>query len=497
MAAAGDKETETLPAQAGDVACIVLAAGKSTRMRSKTPKTLHPVCGLPLIAHILDALENASVHRRVVVVGHQADVVRNTLDARYSGGDGTLEYALQAEQKGTGHAVQQAEPLLSTHNGTVLVVPGDAPLLTSDALRALIATHLATGAGATLLTAVLPTDAGAYGRVLRDADGSVLSIVEAKDATPEQLALREINTSVYAFQGTSLFRALRDLRPNNVQGELYLTDVIALLREAGQKIGAVIAPDPDMVLGVNTRVELAEVNEKMRRRLLRDLMLGGVTVVDPATTYMDAGVTVGQDSVIHPHTILRGDTCIGEDCIIGPYAHIESARIGNAVVARACFIEKADIADECRIGPYAHVRPQSRLERKVRIGNFVETKAAHLREGVAAGHLTYLGDAEVGAGTNIGAGTITANFDYYTKQKHRTIIGAHTSISSHTTLVAPVTVADGAATAAGSVITYDVPEGALGIARERQTIKEEWVTAKQRAALSEAANSGEKGTQHG
>jgi bifunctional UDP-N-acetylglucosamine pyrophosphorylase/glucosamine-1-phosphate N-acetyltransferase len=472
---AGAWET-TAPPGAADVAAVVLAAGKSTRMRSKTPKALHPVCGHPLLVHILNALAEAGVSRRVVVVGHQADAVRAALDERF--GAGAIEYAEQTEQKGTGHAAQMAEPLLARHAGTVLVVPGDTPLLSGDILAQLIAHHRERGAAATLLTTILPTDAGAYGRVLRDERGDVAGVVEARDATPQQLEVREINTSVYAFSGPHLFRALRDLRPDNAQGELYLTDVIGLLRSAGETVAALVSPDPDVVLGVNTRVELAEVSEKMRSRLLKGLMLSGVTVIDPATTYVEAGVTVGQDTVLYPGTYLLGQTVVGEDCVIGPNAHITDARLGDRVRARACFIEQAEVGDDCKIGPFAHLRPGTCLMAKVRVGNFVETKAATLHEGVAAGHLTYLGDAEIGARTNVGAGTITCNYDGV--RKHRTIVGADSFIGSHSTLVAPITVGSEAFTAAGSVITKEVPDGALAIARERQSVKEGWWAARRR-----------------
>ena len=455
------------------VAAVVLAAGKSTRMRSKTPKVLHPVCGLPILAHILDALAAAGVERRVVVVGYQAETVEAAVDSRY--GAGAIQYAVQAEQKGTGHAVQMTASALAELTGTVLIVPGDAPLLIGDTLRQLLDTHHQTGAAATLLTAMLP-DAGAYGRVIRGADEAVSAIVEARDATAEQKAVREINTSVYAFDAPLLFTALRDLRPDNAQGELYLTDVIALLKKAGKSVQAVVSPDPDVVLGVNTRVELAELGEKMRARLLRGLMLSGVTIDDPATTFVEAGVTVGQDTVIRPFTHLAGTTTVGEDCVIGPHAHLTNTTVGDRSQIRAAFADNARIGDDCRVGPWAHLRPGTVLDARVRVGNFVETKAAHLHEGVSAGHLTYLGDAEIGANTNIGAGTITCNYDGI--KKSLTVIGAGAFIGSNTALVAPVTIGDGAATAAGSTITRDVPPDALAIARERQTIKEGWAASR-------------------
>lgn len=462
------EETDTIT----ETVAVVLAAGKSTRMRSKTPKVLHPLCGQPLLSHILNALGAAGVSRRIVVVGHQAEAVQTAMESEY--GAGTLEYALQAEQKGTGHAVQMVEPLLSPFTGTILVLPGDAPLLTAEILSNLLNAHNARSAAATVLTAVLPNDAGAYGRILRDSHGDVAAIVEAKDALPEQLALREINTGVYAFSGKLLFRALRDLRPNNAQGELYLTDVIGLLKEAGETVAAVVSPDAEVILGVNTRVELAEIGAKLRFRLLKNLMLSGVTITDPHTTYIDATVEIGTDSTIHPFTHLLGKTRIGEECVIGPHSHITSSTIGDRVQARFCVMDSVVVEEDSRLGPYTHLRPGSHIGKRARLGNFVETKATILGDGVSVGHLTYLGDATVGEGTNIGGGTITCNYDGY--QKSRTVIGARNFIGSHTALVAPVTLGDDAFTAAGSVITEDVPADTLAVARERQVNKEGWVS---------------------
>ena len=458
------------PGNNSGVTAIVLAAGKSTRMRSKLPKGLHLLWGRPLLAHILEALAQADVTRRIVVVGHQADAVRTTLDARY--GNGVLEYAEQLEQKGTGHAAQMTASLLADYSGDVLIVPGDAPLLSGEVLASLIAAHRERNAAATLLTAVLKEDAGSYGRVVRDSHGDVVAIVEARDASPDQKRIREINTSVYAFSAPRLFAALQDLRPDNAQGELYLTDVIRLLRDAGETVGAVVADDEEVALGINTKVELAEVGEKMRRNILRKLMLSGVTIPDPATTYVDAEVSVGSDTILYPGTHLRGATTIGEDCEIGPNADITDTLIGNNVRARYCVMELAEVGDRCKIGPYAHLRPGAILKAGVRIGNFVEIKAAILHEGVAAGHLSYLGDAEIGERTNIGAGTITCNYDGF--KKHRTVIGANSFIGTHSTLVAPVVIGNESFTAAGSVITKEVPDGALAVARERQVVREGW-----------------------
>lgn len=451
------------------IAAVVLAAGKSTRMRSRLPKVLHPVCGRPILAHILHALTDAGVGRRIAVVGHEAETVRGAIDNYF--GAGQIEYAYQTEQKGTGHAVQMAENAFDGFTGTVLVLAGDTPLLSSEVLKLLLTEHAQTGATATVLTAVLP-DAGAYGRIVRGENGEVLGIVEAKDATPEQKRIGEINTGVFAFDAVALFTALRDLQPNNAQGELYLTDVLGLLRNAGKTVRAVVSTDTDVILGVNTRVELAEIGAKMRSRILRDLMLSGVTIEDPANTYVEAGVTIGQDTTLLPLTRLAGKTIIGEGCVLGPNANITDATIGDNVKARACFIESAVVGNNCKVGPFAHIRPGSRLEAGARIGNFVEINRSTLGEKVAAGHLTYIGDATVGAGTNIGAGTITCNYDGYAK--HKTVIGENAFIGTHSTLVAPVSVGDRAFVAAASAVTEDVPADALAIARQRQTTKEGW-----------------------
>jgi bifunctional UDP-N-acetylglucosamine pyrophosphorylase/glucosamine-1-phosphate N-acetyltransferase len=430
------------------VAAVILAAGKSTRMRSKVPKTLHRVCGKPILHHVLDAARGAGIGRCVVVVGHEAQVV---IDALQGTGD-AVSFVHQAEQKGTGHAVQMAAGALSDHTGPVLVLAGDTPLLTAETVAALCAAH--TG-GATVLTAILD-DAGSYGRIVRDADGAVIGIVEARDATPEQAAIREINAGMYLFDGPALFTALAALRPDNAQGELYLTDVIGLLRRDGLPVRAVIAPDAAVTLGVNTRIELADCETRLRRRILDALMLSGVTVIDPATTYVDADVAVGQDTVLHPGTVLTAGTVIGDDCVIGPYTVIEDSVVDAG----------------SRVGPFARIRPRSVIGRGGKIGNFVELKNAQLGHNVSAGHLTYLGDATIGANTNIGAGTITCNWDGF--QKHRTEIGAGAFIGSNATLVAPVTVEDGAATAAGSVINRRVPTGDLALGRARQENKEGW-----------------------
>lgn len=454
-----------------NVAALVLAAGKSTRMKSRTPKALHPLLGKPLLRFALEAAAGAGAGRSVVVVGHQAEAVKAAMGPDF-------EYVFQAEQRGTGHAVHMAEALLGDWDGPLLVLPGDAPLITAELLRALIDTHTQSNAAATLLTAVLP-DAGSYGRIVRDGqDGPVRAIVEARDATPEQLKIGEIGTSIYAFDPPKLFAALRQVTPQNAQGELYLTDVIALLASQGERVEALTSPDADVVKGVNTRVELVELSQVLQNKIHRALMLEGVTIVDPLTTYIEAAVDIGQDTVVHPFSVLSGVTDIGQNCQIGPGARLSDARIGSGVQIRDSYVTASDIGDGTRIGPFANIRPGSVVGQNVKIGDFVELKNATLGDGVSAGHLTYLGDATVGPNTNIGAGTITCNYDG--QSKHRTDIGSGAFIGTHSTLVAPVSVGDDAWTAAGSVITQDVPNGALGIGRTRQVNKEGWAAKKRR-----------------
>ena len=445
-------------------AAIILAAGKSTRMRSKLPKPLHPVCGLPLTAHVICACRSAGISRIGVVVGHEANAVKAGL------GDG-VEYALQETPRGTGDAVSAAQALLGDWTGTIVVLVGDMPLLPVESLQVLLQSHRDSGAAATLLTA-LSEDATGYGRIVRGANGGVLRIVEEKDATPKERALREWNPSIYAFRGPELWSALADVRPDNAQGEFYLTDTVGILVARGKRVEAVPAADPRFVLGVNNRVELAHVAALMRTRINESLMLSGVSLTDPATTYIDADVEIGQDTVIEPNTYLLGGTRIGEDCRIGPGARIERSRIGNNVKISLSQVTESVLEDGVRVGPFAHLRPKTHLGPNVKIGDFVEVKNATLGRGAQASHLSYIGDADIGAGTNIGAGAITCNYDGH--KKYRTVVGENAFIGSNTTLIAPITIGDGAFIAAGSPVPEDVPPGALAIARQRPVIKPEW-----------------------
>ncbi len=455
---------------------VVMAAGKSTRMKSRLPKPLHPLCGKPLLSYVLDACLQAGCSRLIVVVGHEAERVQEMFH-------GQCEFVLQEQQLGTGHAVMVTQPALQNYQGDLLVLPGDTPLIDGHTLQTLVEHHQRTNAVATLLSAVLPHDAGMYGRVLRDSFGNVLGIVEAKDASPEQLAVREINTSIYCFKAPALFDALQRLRPDNAQGEYYLTDVIGLFTQEGRKVEAVVADDWQVTLGVNTRVELADVASRLRWRIMERLMLSGVTIVDPASTYIDADVQVGQDTTIYPNTYLLGSTVIGEECQIGPMARIENSQLGDRVTVLASQVVESTLDDDVRVGPFANLRPGTVVGKRSKIGDFVEVKNAVIEEDVSMAHLTYVGDANVGAGTNIGAGTITCNYDG--NRKHRTVIGKGCFIGSHATLIAPVEIGDGAYVAAASPVNQNVPPESLAIARCRQEVKEGWAKRRREQSSSE------------
>ena len=444
---------------------IVMAAGKGTRMKSEHPKAITPLLGQPLTRYVLQALEAAGVAPIIVVVGHGADAVQRALGERY-------RYALQAEQLGTGHAVMQAIPHLPSEATHVLIAAGDSPLVTPEVFRTLYEVAQQTNAACVLATALLEDPTG-YGRILRDTKGAVVGIVEEKDATPQQKAIREVCTSFYCFRTDALRDALPRLSNQNAQGEYYLTDAIGLLASAGARVDAWQSPDPTLLLGVNTRWELAQVGHTLRMRLLKQLCLEGIAVVDPATTYIEPTVRIGRDTVIEPNTHLRGATTIGANCTLGPDLYIQDSTVGEGCHLFRSHIVGARIDSEVAVGPFAHIRPGTVLHTGVRVGDFVEIKNAEVGEGTKVLHLTYLGDATVGKNTNIGAGTITCNYDG--ERKHRTVIGDGVFVGSHATLVAPLTIGDGAYIAAGSPITDDVPPESLAIARSYQTIKAGWV----------------------
>ncbi|MBI3979752.1 MAG: bifunctional UDP-N-acetylglucosamine diphosphorylase/glucosamine-1-phosphate N-acetyltransferase GlmU [Chloroflexi bacterium] len=432
------------------LAAVILAAGKGTRMKSRLPKVLHPIAGRAMVEYVIRAAQEAGVERSVLVVGHDAERVRAHL------GD-EVEYAIQPEQLGTGDAVAAARRLLADGPADVLVLYGDTPLLTAETLRALVGDHRMGGATLTFLSCAVPEPAG-LGRVIRAAGGAVADIVEEREATPEQRLLREINCGVYCFRASWLWPNLDRLERRS-GGEAYLTDLVRLAVAEGHRVRSVDLADPGESLGVNTRVQLAEAEAVIRHRIRRRIMLAGVTLVDPASTFVDDGVEIGEDSVLEPFTIVRGRSVIGEGCTIGPGAVLVNAAIGRSCRIVASTIEDSTVADGGSIGPYSHVRGGSCLADGVHLGNYAEVKNSRLGARTKMGHFSYVGDATVGADVNIGAGTVTCNFDG--KEKHRTVIGERVFIGSDTMLVAPVVVGDGARTGAGAVVTRDVPPGRL------------------------------------
>ena len=444
---------------------LVLAAGKGTRMRSSRPKVLHRLAGCPLVEHVLRAADPLAAASTTLVVGHRAEVVERELAVTR----GALRYVRQEPQLGTAHAVLQAEPVLAGQRGTLIVLMGDAPLVAPRTARALAETHERTAAAATVLTATIDRPYG-YGRIVRRG-GQLAEVVEEADATSEQRALREVNSGIYAFDLAPLFAALRAVPEAGPKRERYLPGILRRYREQGLTVETVVAA-PDEIRGINSRHELAEAGSLMRHRKNEEMMAAGVTIVDPATAYVDVDVDVGPDTVIHPGVILEGRTSIGARCELHAGVRIVNSVVGDDVtVNNHSVIIDAEVASAARVGPFAHIRPGSTVGEEARVGNFVEIKKATLGAGAKAGHLSYVGDAAVGAGANIGAGTITCNFDGAAKQ--RTTIGEGVFVGSGTQLVAPVTVERGAYVAAGSCITDDVPADALAVARARQVNKPE------------------------
>ncbi len=441
------------------LAAVVLAAGEGTRMRSETPKVLHNLCGRPMVLHVVDALAELPLERIVVVVGHGAERVTKTMQEQLVT-EVPVEFVEQRVQRGTGDAVSVALTLFDDLDAEddILVLPSDAPLVRAETLARLATQHRLDDAAASILTAH-PADATGLGRVVRDKDGRVARIVEAADATDDELAIDEINTSIYCFRRNLLAPSLRRLSPENAQGEYYLTDAIGVLRSTGHKIVALRTEDPGEAIMVNDRAQLADAEAELRDRINRRWMRDGVTMVDAARTYVDATVEIEPDVRILPGTIIEGRTSIGAGSVIGPDCRLVDAVIGvDAVISNAVVID-AEVGDNCTVGPFAYLRPGTRLAAGVKIGSYVEVKNSEIGEGTKVPHLSYVGDADIGSDANLGASTITANYDG--THKHRTTIGEGVHTSVHTSLVAPVELGDGSQTGAGSVVTHDVAEGML------------------------------------
>ena len=460
---------------------IILAAGEGTRMRSVRPKVLHEVAGRSLLGHVVAAAAELQPGRLVVVVGHGRDEVREHL----AGIAPDAVTVVQEEQRGTGHAVRiTLEALGPVSGGSVVVLAGDTPLLRGSTLQALVDRHARTAAGASVLTALLDDPSG-YGRIVRAADGTLARIVEQRDADPDVAAIREINSGMYAFDPELLAAALARVTADNAQGEEYLTDVIGLLSADGTRVEAVLADDDREILGVNDRVQLANAGALLRTRIAEHWMRAGVTIVDPASTWIDVDADLSRDVTLLPDTSVLGPTAIAEGATVGPGTTLISCEVGAGATVRHTWAELAVIGPDASVGPFTYLRPGSVLGRGAKAGAFVEVKNSTLADGAKVPHLSYVGDAQIGEGSNIGAATVFVNYDGVAK--HRTVIGDHVRIGSDTMLVAPVTVGDGAYTAAGSVITDDVPPGAMAVARARQRTIAGWVRRRRAGTASAKA----------
>ncbi|WP_096441140.1 bifunctional UDP-N-acetylglucosamine diphosphorylase/glucosamine-1-phosphate N-acetyltransferase GlmU [Alteribacter populi] len=445
---------------------VILAAGKGTRMKSDLYKVLHPVCGKAMVQHVVDQLQGCNIEKTIAVTGHGAELVKERLGTE-------VEYVLQEEQLGTGHAVMQADALLAGEKGTTVVLCGDTPLITQNTIDALLEYHETQGAKVTVLTAKADDPTG-YGRVIRDENDAVKRIVEHKDANTEERYVQEINTATYCFDNEALFEALTHVNNDNVQGEYYLPDVIEILQKQGEAIAAYQTADFNETMGVNDRVALSRAEKEMQQRINEQHMRNGVSFIDSDSTYIESDVKIGKDTVVYPGVVLQGETSIGNYCVIGPHTEMKNSTINDETTVKQSVVHNSQVGKRVSIGPFSHIRPQSDISDDVRIGNFVEVKKTKMGNKSKASHLSYLGDAEIGAEVNVGCGSITVNYDG--KNKHLTKIEDGAFIGCNSNLIAPVNVGAGAYVAAGSTITEDVPGEALAIARERQTNKEKYAS---------------------
>ena len=443
---------------------VILAAGMGTRMKSKMPKVLHKVCGKPLSKWVIDASKAAGADKVCAVVGHKAETVKEVL------GD-VCKFALQAEQKGTGHAVMQAIDVIKNSKGEVVILNGDTPLITAETINKAIEYHKNNGNQATVITAILD-DATGYGRIVRDNDGSVLKIVEQKDASEEEKKINEVNSGMYVFDAQSLVYALDKITPNNAQGEYYLTDTLEILLSAGKKIGGYAISDNDEIRGINDRVQLNEAEKIMQKRINEYHMRNGVTMRNPESVYIEDGVEIGNDTEICQNVTIKSGTKIGSDCVIGSGSMLNRAVIHDGVDVLSSVILESEVDEGTHVGPFAYIRPNCHVGKEVKVGDFVELKNSNIDDGTKISHLTYIGDSDVGKRVNFGCGTVTCNYDG--KKKYRTTIGDDCFVGCNTNFVSPINVGDGVYIAAGSTITEDIPENSLSIARARQVNKEGW-----------------------
>lgn len=451
---------------AAALSTVILAAGLGKRMKSRRAKVLHPIAGRPMILYSVETAQQLSSNRIIVVVAHQAEAVKQVLE------DHSVEVLYQGRPLGTGHAVLQTQSALADFRGPVLILSADTPLITVETIRSMLKSHRDQAAVLTLLTATLPSPEG-YGRVIRSSNGAVATVVEESDATSQQQAIREVNAGFYVVNPSFLFTALKELKADNAQQEYYFTDIVKVAVREGLRINMVEAHYPEEVLGINSRLDLARMEKIVYQRIAERHMLEGVTLLDPQTVWITANVTIGRDTVIYPNVHLERDSRIGEDCVIHSYTRITACRLGNGVtVKESCVLTESVLEEGATVGPFAHLRPGTVLHKRAKIGNFVEAKKVELGEGSKANHLTYLGDATIGKGVNIGAGTITCNYDG--AHKYQTVIGDHVFVGSDAQLIAPIRIGRGAIVGAGSTITEDVPPGALAVARVRQVNKRGW-----------------------
>lgn len=443
--------------------CIILAAGMGTRMKSKMPKVIHKVCGKELCKWVIDASKEAGAAQVCAVVGHKAQMVKDAI------GD-VCEFALQAEQKGTGHAVMQAMDFIKKSQGEIVILNGDTPLVSAKAISDAVAYHKNEGNKATVITAVLP-DATGYGRIVRD-DGSVVRIVEQKDADEEEKKIKEVNSGMYVFDSEALAYALGKIEPNNAQGEYYLTDTLEILLTAGHKVGGYAISDNDEIRGINDRVQLAEAERIMQKRINTAHMRSGVTIHDTESVFIEDNVQIGADTEICANVTIKSGTKIGSDCYIGSGTTLDKAVIHDGVEVLSSVILQSEVDTGTHVGPFAYIRPNCHVGKDVKVGDFVELKNSSIDDGTKISHLTYIGDSDVGKRVNFGCGTVTCNYDG--KKKYRTTIGDDCFVGCNTNFVSPINVGDGAYIAAGSTITEDIPENSLSVARARQVNKEGW-----------------------